>query len=99
MTSSKALDEDALLAELNGLESTKRGTVCLAADQLSALPPRIMEAVNAVLWNRPDVTTASLVNLLDRHGVTIKEGNLGRHRRLGPTGCKCPGKPSQAAAQ
>lgn len=99
MTSSKAVDEDALLAELDALESTKRGQVCLAGDQIATLPSRVAEAVNAVLWNRTDVTSSSLVNLLDKYGVSIREGNLNRHRRLGPTGCKCPGKPNQAAAQ
>lgn len=97
---SPELNEAALLAELNSLEpSGKVGQVCNAADQIGQLSPQLAGVVNAILWNRPDVSTSALIDKLAKHGIVVRDGNMRRHRRIGPNGCKCPGKPSLAAAE
>jgi hypothetical protein len=94
---STSLDADALIAGLNTLseQSAKVGHRCQTAAELAELPEHVREAVDGILWHRPDVSVASIVNLLAGHGVTINDGNMRRHRRRGPTGCKCPKPPEQ----
>jgi len=97
---STPLNEDALLASLNKLseQSARVGHRCQTSAELAKLPDNVREVVENIFWTRTDVSMASLVTLLATHGITINDGNARRHRRLGPTGCKCPGKPNLVEA-
>lgn len=96
MTStSQAPEVDAVgfLADLDSLGGSKLGQNCVARRALDGLPEDLRGPVETILWDRPDVSTASLAKVLSKHGVKVDAANLARHRRRGAYGCKCPGKP------
>jgi hypothetical protein len=100
MTStSQAPEVDAVgfLADLDSLGGSNIGQHCTSARALNDLPEDLRGPVDTILWTRPDVSTASLTKVLAKHGVKVDAANLARHRRRGPYGCKCPGKPEAAA--
>lgn len=87
------IDSDSLLADLEALDqSTVHGPTCsisraLAAADLTAATRAVVDQ----LLDRPDVSATDLCNVLVKHGIHVRAGNLARHRRRGtPNGCLCP---------
>lgn len=93
LMTSTPLDPEAMIADLEALTAS---TTCLAAVAIGSLPEQVQEVVNGVLWNRPDVSTAKLAKVLEKHGAYVKVENLARHRRRTGYCCKCDGKPPVA---